>query len=126
MRCDADLIIFVLQGRSTEAKGKRDWFSPSYDHFGHPPGFNASGECWQKTGIHGTFDEDEGLAALRVFNREHVEYDWRLIRMHVVQEHIEVARFNAKKPGQKSPSTNPYPTKEDEEVYRRARAVAAG
>lgn len=121
MRHDGEIVVFVLQGRSTEKKEKNEWFSPSFDHFGHPPGFKASDPCWQQTGIFGTFDEDEGLAALKVFNREHVEYDWRLMRLHVIQEHTEVACFQARTPGKKSPDSS---LEYDSVARKRARAVA--
>ena len=124
MRCDGDIVIFVLQGRSTEKGKKKEWFGPSFDYFGHPPGFQASDDCWQRTGIFGTFDEDEGLTALKLFNREHVEYDWRLMRLHVVQEHTEVACFQAKTPRKKPPEAHSYPEASDYELRRRARAVA--
>lgn len=128
MRIDGDYTVYVLQGRSKqpEREEKQGWFGPSYDHFGHPPGFSASDLCWQKLGIHATFDYQQGLQALTLFNELHVEYDWRLMELKLSQHHKEVAMFAAREPGKESPHTNSYPELSDYEVGRRARAVHKG
>jgi len=110
MRCDGEFTIYVLEARYTTGKDKK-WFRASLDSFGTPPGFSASGECWQKTGIHGTFDEAQGVDAAMVMAREHVEFDWRLMRLEVSQHHHDVVTFSAKKPGAQAPDGYPV-TKE--------------
>ena len=94
MRSDGDVVLFKL-----EAKLDKDWFSANYDHFGSPAGFTASDDGWQKTGIFGTFDEEEGMRALLVMSKQHVEYSWRLMRLKLSQHHFEVATMAARKPG---------------------------
>jgi hypothetical protein len=125
MRTDGDFVIFVLQARSTIGQEKK-WFSPNYDTFGTPPDFTASGDCWQTLGIHGTFDEEKGLDALRLMNREHPEYDWKLMERRLSQHHREIATMAAKNPGVKSPYYTMSGTAEDKECSRRARAVNKG
>ncbi len=98
IRIDGKFTIFVLQGRKTKSKTDT-WFSPSFDSFGTPSDFSASGDCWQKLGIHGTFEEEAGLSALARFAKAYPEYDWRLMKLDLSQTHTEFASMSARRPG---------------------------
>lgn len=126
IRSDGNITCYVLECRSNAPGYENRWFLAGLDHFGTPPGFSASGPCWQKTGIHGTFDEEEGFSALRVMSSQHIEYDWRLMKLEISQKHSEVATIQAKTPGAAPPSTHSYPTAEDEELRRRIRIIHNG
>ncbi len=54
LRCDGSFLIYKIQHDYHE---DGEWTYSNFDTFGTPPGFSASSECWQKTGIHGTFDK---------------------------------------------------------------------
>lgn len=111
LRIDGDFIIYVLGCRTTE-KNSDKWFSPSYDSFGTPPGFTASDECWQTTGIHGTFDEAQAFTALQLFAKAYPEYDWRMEEVKISQRRSKIAEMSAKKPGKSFahlyPATDEY------------------
>lgn len=68
LRCDGEYRIFTLQYWSED---EHKWADAGLDHFGHPEGFTASGECWQRTGVHGTFDEEEAIAGAAQLQKRH-------------------------------------------------------
>ena len=55
MRRDGEYTIYLIEGWDEEAQGWERQM-PS-----QPEGFDACGDCWQTTGIHGTFDYDQAL-----------------------------------------------------------------
>jgi hypothetical protein len=122
MRNDGEVTVYVLQFRNQGTKSDQRWRGANLDHFGHPPGFKASSDCWQRTGLDGTFDEEQGFEGLKLMSREHVEYDWRLMRLEISQHHYEVASMSAIKPGTNVTAQSP----DYEEVCRRAIAVEKG
>lgn len=68
MDSDGEYVIFTLQYWD-EKDGV--WADAGLGSFGHPEGFNASGECWQRTGVHGTFDEGQALDGAVKLQRRH-------------------------------------------------------
>ena len=68
LQSDGEYVIFTLQ-YWYEKDGT--WNDAGLDAFGHPEGFNASGECWQRTGVHGTFDEEEALRGASRLQQRH-------------------------------------------------------
>jgi len=68
LRVDGEYRIFTLQYWNEK---EHAWADAGLDHFGHPEGFTASGECWQRTGVNGTFDEDEALAGAAQLQKRH-------------------------------------------------------
>jgi hypothetical protein len=87
---DGKVSVYCLQ---TRAKGYKngDWFYASLDHFGHPEGFNASGECWQKTSIFGVFDLDLAMKGLKQICEKNPGEEFRLVNLRVMQHTREVA-----------------------------------
>lgn len=57
MRTDGDFRIYLIDHWSERSQ---KWMDGS-GRYGHPEGFDACGECWQTTGIHGTFDLQQAL-----------------------------------------------------------------
>lgn len=120
LRIDGDFTIYVLGCRITDKKSNK-WFSPSFDSFGTPPGFTASDECWQKTGVHGTFNEAQAFAALQLFAKAYPEDDWRMEEVKISQHHSPIATKLATKPGEDF--HHPYPATEE---YRRRIKIVQG
>lgn len=120
LRIDGEFTIYVLKGRATEHRSNK-WFSPSYDSFGTPPGFTASDECWQATGIHGTFDESQAFSALKLFAKAYPEQDWRMEEVKISQQHTQIALMTAKNPGKSY--GHPYPTTAE---YRQRISIVQG
>lgn len=88
LRKDGDVTVYVLQ---TKHKGKEEWFNASLDHFGTPEGFSASHDCWQQTGINGTFDKFVGMQGLTWMANRHVGQPWRLAKIRITQETVAAA-----------------------------------
>jgi len=66
---DGTYVIYRIQHYVEKMK---KWDFSNLDHFGYPDGFSASGECWQKTGVHGCFLPNrakEGLKWIQKVNR---------------------------------------------------------
>lgn len=101
LRVDGTFVVYMLQfcnPRLDSDNPYGGWRDPNYDHFGTPlksekNGFAASGDCWQATGLHGTFDEAAGRAALKEMQTDtrwhRNEVNWRLVRRTFVQ-HTDV------------------------------------
>jgi len=75
MRQDGTYEIYHIQVQVT---GK--WGFASLDHFGYPEDFNASGECWQKTGVHGVFDLAVAERGLKWMLKKHPTEKFRLVK----------------------------------------------
>ena len=80
LRRDGQYAIFVIEHHTAEG-----WRESSLDHFGHPPGFSASDVCWQRTGIHGTFDTTQALHALAFLAERHKNTKFRIVRKDLTQ-----------------------------------------
>lgn len=48
-------------------------------------GFGASGDCWQKTGVHGTFDQDAAFEAQRFMEDKFPLISWRVVQVNIMQ-----------------------------------------
>lgn len=90
VRKDGEYVVYVIQTRSANYRGG-EWYNASLDHFGTPPGFSASSECWQTTGIDGTFDRAVGLAGLSAIANKHPGVEFRLAQVNITQKTAEVA-----------------------------------
>jgi hypothetical protein len=64
------------------------WTYSSLDHFGYPPGFNASGVCWQQTGIDGVLDFSEAIQGLAWIAAKHPDRQFRIVR-HLISWQTE-------------------------------------
>lgn len=81
MRNDGDVTVFQIEHKS-EAR----WYGTSFDYFGTPhEAFSASGQCWQETGIHGTYDAEIAEIALMRISRTWPETAFRLVRRRYVR-----------------------------------------
>lgn len=92
---DIDRTIYQIQFRASDAR----WYTCA-DHIlddnptrlGDKPwsctnGFHASGECWQETGIHGTYDLEYARRCLkRVRERDDKGWTFRIVRRRIVQK----------------------------------------
>jgi hypothetical protein len=67
-------------------RDKSEWHFSNFDHFGTPIGFSASGDCWQETGIHGTFDLETGLEGLRWIADKHRGTKFRLVKLTLTRQ----------------------------------------
>lgn len=84
---DGVSILYEIQHQPGDEKTL--WRFSSLDHFGTPKGFAASCDCWQKTGIHGTFDLQEGLAGVRLLKSKWPAFRFRLVKRTYFQ-HTEI------------------------------------
>ena len=84
LRKDGAILIYKIQHLARNGS----WTDSSLDHFGHPEGFNASGDCWQKTGHHGALTEEIAKAGLRWLRDRHPERKFRVVRVFLEQSSI--------------------------------------
>lgn len=91
---DGTFVFFIIVTRTKDYR-RGQWFQASLDHFGSPPGFSASGDCWQQIGERGTFDEDEAKAGLLWMAKKHPKNEWGLQRVEATQN-CEVILTHAK------------------------------
>jgi len=59
-------------------------------------GFSASGDCWQQTGIHGTFELQVGMEALQYMAKKFPERRWRLVKYECSRKTTPVATIRRK------------------------------
>jgi hypothetical protein len=89
IRRDGCYQIFLIETRSKNYKNE-EWFTASLDHFGSPPGFTASDDCWQRTGVYGTFVEKTAREGLKWIRRRHSDTEFRLVCVHISQMKVKV------------------------------------
>ena len=75
MRCDGIFDIHQIQHLQSDG----EWVMSSLDHFGTPIGFSPSCECWQKTGVRGTFARGLALDGVRWLRARHPDYKFRVV-----------------------------------------------
>jgi len=85
IRNDGSYRIYLIQARHPKTYRNGEWFEVSFDYFGSPKGFTASDECWQKTGVYGTFDEKVAQAGLKWIKEKHPHTKFRLVRADIMQ-----------------------------------------
>ncbi len=61
------------------------WLHSSVDYFGCPEGFNASGKCWQRTGVHGVFNLKQARLGLAWIQARWPGRSFRLVRITITQ-----------------------------------------
>lgn len=66
LRNDGKVEVYRIQTRTDTIKNS-NWYYANLDHFGKPKGFGADGECWQETGIKGTFSWDDAIDGHSIF-----------------------------------------------------------
>lgn len=81
LRSDGEFTFYVIQHKQSDGR----WVGSSFDFFGTPEGFSASGVCWQQTGNHGTFDRDEGVRGLQWISERHKGKHFRLAEVYIKQ-----------------------------------------
>lgn len=79
---DGNYNIYKIQHLQSDG----EWVGSSFDAFGTPKGFNASGDCWQTTGVHGTFDKDEAIDGAFWLTRKHLNTKFRVILVEISQK----------------------------------------
>ena len=102
LRADGDHVLYVV-----EKHFKKGWsYAGNASHFAanipaekrwdgrHDDGkwkdpwrdFTACGECWKKTGVHGTFDPDVGMAYVAQLTEHNPGEQFRLAEVRVSQK----------------------------------------
>jgi hypothetical protein len=66
----------------------KQWHYPNLDVFGYPDGFNASGDCWQITGIHGVFEKKKAIKGLKKLQSENKKDKFRMVLVIISQKTI--------------------------------------
>ncbi len=83
MRQDGRYIVYRIQHEQADGK----WVYSNFDHFGTPlPSFGASGDCWQVTGIHGSFEHEDVSPALTIIRDDNPENTFRAVRVNLMQQ----------------------------------------
>jgi hypothetical protein len=96
LRSDGEFVVYVIKHR----KDGQDWMLSSLDNFefagavwqdsggwNYPRReFSASADCWQKTGITGTFNRDAALAALTAISEANPDYEFGIFEVKLSQQ----------------------------------------
>ena len=87
LRNDGKYEIFVIEAKSKEG----DWFKYNMDFCAYPEGqpyndFSSSGQCWQETGVHGTYDVEIALKMFLLLQKIKPEYRFRINKYTIQQE----------------------------------------
>lgn len=82
LRTDGDYTIYVIEHLRQNDSIERWVRSIENEHY-----FGAAGDCWQETGIHGTFDLEEAKRAFLSImnNRKLLDRKFRLVRVRIHQ-----------------------------------------
>ena len=97
LRNDGKYEIYIME---FSLKNKRDWHAISFDVAWVPTdirlkkitaweAFEASGKCWQETGVHGTYDVEDAMRLLVSLKKDAFkkdEYDFRVVKKTIWQE----------------------------------------
>jgi hypothetical protein len=75
IRSDGVFGTYMVQHRQDDGK----WVASNFDFFGSPPGFTASCDCWQVTGIRGTYYKVVARKGLDWIRRKHPGRKFRLV-----------------------------------------------
>ena len=107
LRSDGDFTIYVIQHLSrpggnpfreiTWVNSNLDYFVtnvPSDERNAIAP-FMAVGECWQKTGIHGTFNQNEALNAVVALATNNPDYNFRVAELQLSMRTRSVYEMSA-------------------------------
>lgn len=75
MRSDGTAVVYQIEHQQKDGS----WVKSNLDHFGYPEGFDASDDCWQKTGIHGVFKPAEAKCGLKRIRAKNVDHLFRIV-----------------------------------------------
>ena len=89
LRRDGDYRIYLLEHWSEE---NQRWSTGG--PYGHPPGFTASGQCWQETGVHGTYDLEQALDGAASLQKEW-GIPFRVVALEISQRRVPVKPIKA-------------------------------
>ena len=87
LKKDGMCTIYMIQHQQTKPK---EWVYSSLDHFGYPPGFNASDDCWQETSYFGVYTRKEADKGLKWIQKKNPKYKFRLVCVIMSQQTLEV------------------------------------
>lgn len=109
IRNDGKYTIFILQfkhlRKPTEDEGEWNYagdgeqFCKGDGDFREEPrcSFNALGDCWQQTGVNGTYDYDIAHQMLLMASKNSPGRKFRIARMEISQQTIEVCQIKTEK-----------------------------
>lgn len=108
IRNDGDYTIFILQfwadihgqhgrGADWHYAGDGGRWCGKENHEKEPRrSFNASGSCWQQTGIHGTYDYETAHAFLLMCAKASPDRKFRIARLEIFQRTTGVCEMDGK------------------------------
>ena len=106
VRNDGDYTIFILQFWADMHGRGADWhytgdgghYLPSIDYRNKTPepriSFTACGDCWQQTGIHGTYDYDIAHDFLKLVAKTAPDRKFRIARLEIFQRTTGVCEMD--------------------------------
>jgi len=94
IRNDGMYVIYDIQHRQSKPT---KWVSSSFEHFGHPEGFNASDPCWQETGVMGTFSRHVAQKGLTWIRKKNPGTYFRLVVVIISQKTLAVPALEESK-----------------------------
>lgn len=93
VRNDGFYTIYILQHETVDGKewnnsGDGEQWCRGRGDFREEPrrSFNALGECWQQTGVHGTYDRKIALRMMILAACEHPKRKFRITRVSISQK----------------------------------------
>jgi len=109
VRNDGDYTIYILEywgniGRKDEwlYAGDGDQFTKGEDHFKEPfRSFGACGECWQETGIHGTYDKQTAFELLVKVAAHTPNRVFRIAELKISQTTTGICEINVQNKGKR-------------------------
>ncbi len=84
---DGDYLIYNIQHKQKDGS----WGDSSFAYFGQPidykrkDSFSACGECWQQTGIQGTYYLDAAKEGLKNIRKNNPKTTFRLVAVYIKQ-----------------------------------------
>lgn len=91
LRTDGCYKIYRIQHKQEDGK----WVYSSFDHFGYPgdwrskEGFSACGNCWQETGVEGTYNRELAIKGAKELAAKH-KMNFRVVWVVLSQQTIVV------------------------------------
>lgn len=79
---DGKFKIYEIEHQQKDGK----WVKSNLDYFGYPSDFNASGECWQRTGVSGTFNLPMVRNGLNWIQKKNPNHRFRLVLVTITQK----------------------------------------
>ena len=83
---DGNYQIYTIQHLpKLEKETEENWVFSNFDSFGFPDGFDACGECWQKTGIYGTFEIFTAKKGFDWIMKRNPDTKFRVVKIFIQQ-----------------------------------------